>query len=84
MGKRATSKVCGAGGSPWKMYISPVHAIMTLHNVKTNEVIWDYKAKEKDLLRVVEDIIVAQEGISSKTRMAKEREEAWEQLQRDR
>lgn len=66
------------------MYVSPAHAIMTLHNVETNEVIWDYKARDKDLLRVVRDEIVAHEGIEARKAFAVERQEAWERLQRDR
>ena len=73
-------QVCGVAGSPWKMYVSPVHAIMILHNIETNEEIWDYKAADKDLERVVRDNIVVLEGIASKERAAKERKEAWENL----
>lgn len=64
--------------------MSPVHAIMTLHNVETNEVLWDYKATGKDLLRVVRDNIVGQEGIAAKKRVAEEREQGWEKLLKDR
>lgn len=66
------------------MYVSPKHAIMIFHNVETNEEIWDYKATDKDLLRVVKDNLVGLEGITAKTRVTKEREQAWEQLLRDR
>ena len=77
-------KVCGAAGSPWKMYISPIHAIMVLHNVETSEEIWDYKATELDLLRVVKDNIVGLGVITAKAKAAKEREQEWENLLRDR
>jgi hypothetical protein len=30
-------EVCGSVGSPWKMYVNPVHAVMTYHNIETNE-----------------------------------------------
>lgn len=77
-------KICGAAGSPWKMYVSPVHAIMVLHNVKTNVVIWDYKAKDQDLVPVVRDIIVGDAGAEAKKRIALERTKAWEQNERER
>lgn len=77
-------KVCGAAGSAWKMYISPIHAVMVLHNVETNEEVWDYKAVDADLLRVVKDNIVGLGGITAKARAAKEREQEWEKLLRDR
>lgn len=77
-------KVCGAAGSAWKMYISPIHAVMVLHNVETNEEVWDYKATELDLLRVVKDNIVGLGGITAKARAAKEREQEWDKLLRDR
>lgn len=76
--------MCGAAGSAWKMYISPIHAVMVLHNVETNEEIWDYKATDADLLRVVEGNIVGLGGIAAKARAAKERELEWEKLTRDR
>ncbi|CAM9266001.1 unnamed protein product, partial [Scytosiphon promiscuus] len=76
--------VCGQAGSAWKMYVSPVHAIMMFHNVETNEEIWDYQATDKDLLRVVKDNIVGTEGIEAKQRAAEDREAEWEKLLRDR
>lgn len=79
-----TPQVCGAAGSRWKMYVSPVHAVMIFHNVETNEEIWDYKAKDKDLLRVVEDNIVGLEGISAKAAAVEEQAQEWEKLLRDR
>lgn len=66
------------------MYVSPVHAIMIFHNVETNEEIWDYKATDKDLLRVVRDNIVGVEGIEEKKNSAMEREKDWENLLRNR
>lgn len=66
------------------MYVSPIHAIMMFHNVETNEEIWDYKATDKDLLRVVKDNIVGMEGIEAKKRAAEDREAEWEKLLRDR
>lgn len=66
------------------MYISPVHAIMILHNVETNEELWDYKATDADLVRVVKDNIVGFEGIAAKKRAAEERQQAWEGLLKDR
>lgn len=66
------------------MYVSPTHAIMILHNVETSEELWDYKAKDSDLKRVVKDNIVGLEGIMSKTRVSAEHELAWENLQKDR
>ncbi|KAG5188664.1 hypothetical protein JKP88DRAFT_304037 [Tribonema minus] len=30
-------QVCGHAGSPWKMYVSPVHGVMTLHSIETGE-----------------------------------------------
>ncbi|CAM9944551.1 unnamed protein product, partial [Ectocarpus sp. 6 AP-2014] len=77
-------EVCGQAGSVWKMYVSPVHAIMTFHNVETNEMLWDYKATEKDLLRVVKDNIVGLEGIEAKKRAVEDREKDWEELLRNR
>lgn len=64
--------------------MSPVHAVMMFHNVETNEEIWDYKATDKDLLRVVKDNIVGTEGIEAKKRAAEDREAEWEKLLRDR
>lgn len=77
-------QVCGEAGSGWKMYVSPVHAIMILHNVETNEELWDYKTTDKDLVRVVKDSIVGQEGIAAKKRAGKAREQEWETLLKDR
>ena len=77
-------KVCGAAGSAWKMYISPIHAVMVLHNVETNEEIWDYKATDPDLLRVVEGNIIGLAGIKAKARAAEEREQEWEKLTMNR
>lgn len=77
-------QVCGVAGSPWKMYISPVHAIMILHNIETNEEIWDYKATTKDLERVVRDNIVELEGIAAKEKAVEERKAAWENLLENR
>ena len=66
------------------MYVSPVHAIMILHNVETNEEIWDYKATDNDLKRVVVDNIVAIDGIAAKKKALQKRQEAWPRLLRDR
>lgn len=66
------------------MYVSPVHAVMIFHNVETNEEIWDYKATDDDLLRVVKDNLVGEGGIEAKKAAAEEREREWEQLLRDR
>lgn len=68
----------------WKMYVSPVHAIMIFHHVETNEILWDYKATEKDLLRVVKENIVGLEGIEAKKRAIEDREKEWEELLRNR
>lgn len=57
---------------------------MILHNVETNEEIWDYKATDKDLIRVVKDNIVGLDGIEAKERAVREREQEWEKLVRDR
>lgn len=77
-------QVCGQAGSGWKMYVSPVHAIMIFHNVETNEEIWDYKATDKDLVRVVKDNIVGVGGIEAKKAAAIEREKEWQELLRNR
>lgn len=53
---------------------------MVLHNVETNEEIWDYKATDKDLERVVKDNIVGLEGIAAKKKATADREQAWESL----
>ena len=66
------------------MYVSPVHAIMIFHNVETNEEIWDYKAKDGDLQRVVKENIVGVVGIEAKKAAAAQREREWEELLRDR
>ncbi|CAM9408593.1 unnamed protein product, partial [Choristocarpus tenellus] len=84
MAVKRHEEVCGAAGSAWKMYVNPVHAIMTLHNIKTNEEIWDYKATDKDLLRVVYDTIVGMEGIKAREASAVERAKNWDQLQQER
>lgn len=68
----------------WKMYVSPVHAVMIFHNVETGEELWDYKTTNDDLLRVVKANLVGTEGIASKQRVAAERELAWENHQRSR
>lgn len=66
------------------MYVSPVHAVMTLHNVETNEEIRDYKATAKDLLRTAKDNIIGMEGSASKKRLTEQREAAWDSLQKHR
>lgn len=66
------------------MYVSPVHAIMILHNIETNEEIWDYKATDKALERVVRENIVELEGIAAKNKASEERKEAWENMIRTR
>lgn len=66
------------------MYVSPVHAIMIFHNVETNEEVWDYKATDADLLRVVRDNIIGAAGIDAKKNSAMEREQDWENLLRNR
>lgn len=66
------------------MYVPPVHAVMIFHNVETNEEIWDYKATDADLKRVVSDNIVGVAGIEAKKAAAVEREKEWEELLRNR
>lgn len=66
------------------MYVSPVHAIMIFHNVETNQEIWDYKATDDDLVRVVKDNIVGVGGIEAKKAAAEEREREWGELLRKR
>ena len=47
----------------WSMYVSPVHGVMTLHNIRTGEQIWDYRAKPSDLERVAIDLILTAEQV---------------------
>ncbi|CAM9385906.1 unnamed protein product [Chrysoparadoxa australica] len=71
-------QVCGLAGSPWKMYVNPIHAIMTFHNLETDEQIWDYKATDVDLLRVVKDNMIGVEAMKEREKAKKMREEAWQ------
>ncbi|CAM9489006.1 unnamed protein product, partial [Discosporangium mesarthrocarpum] len=77
-------EVCGTANSPWKMYVSIVHAVMIFHNVETNEEIWDYKAKDSDLMRVVRDNFVGVVGFKAKEEVTREKEKDWEDRHRGR
>ncbi|CAM9553623.1 unnamed protein product, partial [Phaeothamnion confervicola] len=74
--------VCGSAGSPWKMYVHPIHAVMTFHNVQTDEEIWDYRATNEQLMRVVMDTLTGRDETRARAKAAAAKAADWEERQR--
>ena len=52
---KLTYKYMGVPGSPWKMYVSPEHQIMSYNNVLTGEAVYEHNMNDKKMLAIVKE-----------------------------
>jgi len=71
-------KHMGVELSPWKFYVDPAQDVLCYHNFKTGEKVLEHKMKDKILMDVVKENIIAEYVLECKQFVAVEKEKDWQ------